>query len=156
MTLPRIVVFALAFLTMTCDRPKPGTRDNASLYTSPTTGFSFTLPVAWAGHYRVERPDPAGNLPPAIDVVEFVYPPIDSTIAPQVVFRVVVFTREQWDKLNAEAGPPYGWELGQKEGKVWVGGLPQSNPFVPGSADADQFDQMQISESQVSAGFHLP
>lgn len=151
----RSLALVIGILAIACRRPGVETA-SIETYTSPTTGFRFDVPSSWADHYRVERPDPAGNRPPAVEVVEFQYPPQDTSMMPQALFRVVVFTQDDWKALSAEEGPPFGWQLAERGGRVWIGGLPQSNPFTPGSADAVQFDKMLLSESQIGPRFRLP
>lgn len=151
-----ILAFA-AFLTGCTDRRAAIPAENIqTTFVSPVSGFRFQIPSSWHQSYRIETPEPATNSPPANEVVEFQYVPRDSTIRPPILLRIVVFAKRDWASLADSQGPPYGWSLEEREGMVWVGGLPQSNPFAPGSEDANRFETMRLSEQQVEAAFRVP
>lgn len=83
------------------------------------------------------------------------YLPQDTSIVPQFVFGVWVYDSTSWAKLSAEEGPPQGDVLTTAPGWVYVGALPQSNPFAPGSVDSVEFDKRSVTLEQVKAAFRL-
>ena len=69
--------------------------------------------------------------------------------------RFLVFTREQWNRIQAEAGPPVGTTIESLDAWVYVAQLPQSNPYETNSADAEQFDDMRLAIRDVRARFSI-
>jgi len=64
-------------------------------------------------------------------------------------------TREQWDRIQAEEGPPIGTSVETLEAWEYVVQLPQSNPYELGSADGEQFDAMRLAIRDVRARFSI-
>jgi hypothetical protein len=83
----------------------------------------------------------------------FNYLPFDSTVVPQTLLGVYVYDSTAWARLEREGGPPQGVVIGQGAGVVYVAGFPQSNPFAPGSRDAQEFDRRSVSREYVTRAF---
>jgi hypothetical protein len=66
-----------------------------------------------------------------------------------------VLTRDQWTRIEAEAGPPIGTVIESLDAWVYIAQLPQSNPYSPGSPDGEQFDAMRLSIRDVRARFSI-
>ena len=112
------------------------------VYHSPSSAYVFTIPDSWRGHYTTRIVGPGEGPGPYLEAVDFVYPPADTTVRPQILLRLVVYSSSVWAGLLAEGGPPPGEEVGRVDSRVIVAALPQSNPFQPGSPDAGVFDRM--------------
>jgi hypothetical protein len=82
--------------------------------------------------------------------------PRDTSIAPQVLLGVIVYRRPDWAKIAAEPGPPQGDVLVERDSIVVIAALPQSNPFVPGSADSAAFDSLRVSLEQAKRAVTAP
>jgi hypothetical protein len=80
----------------------------------------------------------------------FEYLPSDSTLRPQALLVVAVYDSGAWRSVRAEEGPPPGDSVAAGYGRVYVVGLPQSNPFAPGSPDAAVFDALQLLPSEIA------
>lgn len=75
----------------------------------------------------------------------------DASIRPQTLVVVAVYDSRAWAAVRAEAGPPPGDSVAAARGRVYVVGLPQSNPFAPGSPDAERFDSLALTPAEVTA-----
>jgi putative lipoprotein len=60
-----------------------------------------------------------------------------------------------WKRLTSEPVQPEGEVLAETERRVFVGILPRSIPYPPGSADAAAFDSMAMNLAQLGALFSL-
>jgi hypothetical protein len=85
----------------------------------------------------------------------FHYLPTDTTLRPQALLGIVVYDSLQWAQLRSEEGPPPGDSLTTVNGQVFAAGLPQSNPFVPASADARAFDSLAVDLEKVRRAFRV-
>ena len=82
--------------------------------------------------------------------LNLVYLPADSSIRPQTLVVVAVYDSATWSAVRAEAGPPPGDSVAARAGRDYVVGLPQSNPFPPGSKDAVRFDSLGLRPAEVA------
>jgi hypothetical protein len=85
----------------------------------------------------------------------FEYLPSDTTIRPQALLVVAVYDSAAWRSVRAEEGPPPGDSVAARHGRVYVVGLPQSNPFLPGSPDAAVFGILQLRPPEVATVVRL-
>lgn len=85
----------------------------------------------------------------------FEYLPRDTSIVPQTLLGVYVYDSLAWARLEAEGGPPQGELIARGPGLAYIVGLPQSNPFAPGSADSVEFDKRSITMSYLKGAFHV-
>src|SRR6185369_12058633 len=121
--------------------------DSAS---SSLGSYNLALPDRWKGHFRVDSlstQERGSALPGA---VVFNYLPSDSTIRPQALLVVAVYDSAAWQAVRKEGGPPPGDSVAAKNGKVFVVGLPQSNPFAPGSPDAMVFQLLELKAAELN------
>ena len=88
--------------------------------------------------------------------VVFEYLPTDSTIRPQALMVLAIYDSTAWRAVLAEGGPPPGDSVASQRGRVFVIGLPQSNPFAPGSADAMVFQILRLRREELGGLIHLP
>ena len=121
-------------------------------------GVRFDPPSTWPpARYRVDSDsnlDAAGTSEAAYSVTLF-YVPRDTGMHDAPLCRFLVFTRQQWEHLQTDDGPPVGTTIESLDAWVYVAQLPQSNPFQPGSADAEQFDAMRLAIRDVRARFSV-
>lgn len=118
--------------------------------------FSVTLPRHWSGAYRVDTlstVERGGARPGALNVV---YLPSDSSVIPQTLVVIAVYDSAAWKKATSEGGPPPGDSSFAKDGRVYVLGLPQSNPFTPGSVDAFKFDSLALTAEEKARLIKVP
>ena len=83
----------------------------------------------------------------------FEYIPRDSSLMPQVLLGFWVYDSTAWAKEAAEEGPPKGEEIARGPGVVYIAGLPQSNPFAPGSVDFVEFAKRSVTLASVKRSF---
>ena len=122
----------------------------ADVIGDPEGAWDLTLPERWTGKYRVDSlsaPERGRGLPGAFIIS---YLPSDTTIHPQVLMGFGVYDSATWHAVSMEEGPPPGDSLASHAGRVYVIGLPQSNPFEPGSADAVVFDMLALRPAEIS------
>ena len=111
--------------------------------------FEILVPARWTGAYRIDSlstPEQGTARPGALNLV---YLPADTAVRPQTLVVVAVYDSAAWAAVRAEQGPPPGDSVSSRAGRVYVVGLPQSNPFAPGSPDAARFDSLQLRPAEV-------
>ena len=161
-----VIAVALVFgSSLACDRTEPRwagpqqpPMSAAAVYESPEAGFSFALPYAWQGGYRIEArhgADAEGLAPGARHAVTFHYVPLASAVPEQVLLRVLVFGRADWETIEKARGPQAGMEVGERGDVVYVVSVPQGNPFDEGSADRTRYGAMLLSSDQVKQAFTI-
>ncbi len=121
-------------------------------------GIRFDPPSTWPpARYRVDADsNEHANEPPseAAYSVTLFYIPRDGG-REEPLCRFLVFTREQWNRIQAEDGPPVGTTIESLDAWVYVAQLPQSNPYESNSADTEQFDAMRLAIRDVRARFSI-
>ena len=122
----------------------------AGCWEAPKVEYDLVLPPRWTGKYLIDSLSTAerGRGLPGALVVQYL--PTDSTIRPQALMALVVYDSTAWREVSAEEGPPPGDSLAAHGGKVYVIGLPQSNPFAEGSPDAIVFDLLRLRPSELA------
>jgi hypothetical protein len=120
-------------------------------------GVRFDPPSTWPpARYRVDADSGTGeSMSEAAYSVTLLYTPRDVDLRAEPLCRFLVFTREQWDRVQAEAGPPLGTTIESLDAWVYVVQLPQSNPYKMNTADAEQFDAMRLAIRDVRARFSV-
>ena len=138
--------------------PPPGSGDSVASASadgtrlgSPDGSFVVELPTRWTGHYRVDSLSTSEQMRARPGVLVFSYLPSDSTQRPQALAVIAVYDSAVWSTVRAEAGPPPGDSVVARGGRVYVVGLPQSNPFPDGSADAVLFGLLQLRPAEVAS-----
>ena len=116
----------------------------------PDASYELMLPARWAGVYRIDSLSTQEQGTARPGALNLVYLPADSTVRPQTLVVVAVYDSAAWAAVRAEQGPPPGDSVAARAGRVYVVGLPQSNPFVPGSRDAVRFDSLQLRPAEVA------
>lgn len=120
------------------------TAEATSIYTSPA-GYSIAIPGTWVGHYTVDEfagDEALAWAPLAQNVTQFLYTPVDPANARAYILTIYTFTEDDWATVSAEAGPPLGDVVLEKDGLVYVAATPQSNPYADGTEDADTFNTL--------------
>ncbi len=132
-----------------------GCAEQRSVWTG--AGFALRIPPAWNDHWDVALHEgkEAERRGGASTVVEFACRPVTAGTRSEILVAVVVMDRARWMAMKAEAGPPPGDLLAERGERVWLAGLPQSQPFAAGSPDAARFEAMQLSLDQVKQRFAL-
>jgi len=145
-----VALFTSLTVLASCGGEKP----RPTVTTDSTSGgvgsYALALPERWKGHFRVDSlsTEERGTALPG--AVVFNYLPADTTIRPQALLVVAVYDSAAWQAVRKEAGPPPGDSVAAKRGKVFVVGLPQSNPFPPGSPDATVFQLLELKAAEIS------
>jgi hypothetical protein len=116
---------------------------------APTPEFQARIPDRWTGHYRMDTLSTQERGLAHRGAVQYLYLPSDSTQRPQALAVVAVYDADTWAQVRSQGGPPPGDSVGQRSGLVFVVGLPQSNPFFPGSVDAVRFDSLELAPLEV-------
>jgi hypothetical protein len=122
----------------------------AAVVADSTGTYELDLPARWQGHFRVDSLSTAerGRAQPGAFV--FQYLPSDSTLRPQALLVIAVYDSAVWRAVLAEGGPSPGDSVAARNGRVYVVGLPQSNPFAPGSTDATVFSLLELRPAEVA------
>jgi len=152
-------------LVLACDRTEPRwagpqqpPMSAAAVYDSPEAGFTFALPPAWQGGYRIDARhggDADRVAPRSRHAVTFQYVPLASAVPEQVLLRILAFGRADWEAIVKAAGPQPGMQVGERADVVYVASVPQGNPFDKGSADWKRYGAMALSPDQVRQAFAL-
>lgn len=122
------------------------------IFYHPGAEFRFRLPAKWKERYQIAETKPEmlkTLLSAAAYMTEFWYLPVDSAFIPQALLGIVAVPNEEIDALLAEPGPPAGEVLGKGARYTYLASLPQSNPFVPGSADYKNFQAMELTLQEI-------
>lgn len=131
----------------------PGLSSQA-VYENPEAGLSVALPRTWQGGYRIHAVSgdaAAARQPRAQQVVTFSYAPLATATPERPLLTLFVFGTADWAALGGDASPAIGTVVARNADRVIVGALPAGNPFDPGSADAQRFDAMRLTDEQVRA-----
>jgi hypothetical protein len=138
--------------------PPPASGDSATTVTAtasrfdaPDGSYVLELPLRWSGHFRVDSLSTSERMRARPGVLVFSYLPSDSTQRPQALAVVAVYDSAAWAAVRAEGGPPPGDSVVARGGRVYVVGLPQSNPFPERSADAVLFELLQLRPAEVAS-----
>lgn len=92
----------------------------------------------------------------AIRWIAIEYVPDDSD-QPQVsLFRVAVLPRSEWLRLSSQPVPTGAVEVAAGRQHVAVASLEATNPYPPGSRDADIFDALMPGFEQISRMLSFP
>ena len=96
-------------LVLACDRTEPRwagpqqpPMSAAAVYDSPEAGFTFALPPAWQGGYRIDARhggDADRVAPRSRHAVTFQYVPLASAVPEQVLLRILAFGRADWEAI---------------------------------------------------------
>jgi hypothetical protein len=138
--------------------PPPGAGDSVrtttatvSRYDAPDGSYVLELPIRWTGHFRVDSLSTSEQMRARPGVLVFSYLPSDSTQRPQALAVIAVYDSAAWAAVRAEGGPPPGDSVVARGGRVYVVGLPQSNPFPARSADAVLFELLQLRPAELAS-----
>jgi hypothetical protein len=138
--------------------PPPGAGDSvrtttatATRFDAPDGSYVLELPIRWAGHFRVDSLSTSEQMRARPGVLVFSYLPSDSTQRPQALAVIAVYDSAAWAAVRAEGGPPPGDSVVARGGRVYVVGLPQSNPFPARSADAVLFELLQLRPAEIAS-----
>lgn len=122
----------------------------ATVLAAPDGTYDLLLPARWTGVYRIDSLSAQEQGTARPGALNLVYLPADTTVRPQTLVVVAVYDSAAWAAVRAEQGPPPGDSVAAKNGRVYIVGLPQSNPFAPGSADAVRFDSLGLGPTEVT------
>ncbi len=160
-----VVMACAALLACSTSSPNGKASDSsaasaAAMVSTPRAPLSwrFEVPSVWDDRVRmVNDPEEAARL--AAQGIHgarsFEYVPRDSSEVPQRLLGVWVYDSSAWDQVSAEQGPALGDEIARGPGVVYIAGLPQSNPFAPGSVDAVEFDKRTMTLDAVKRNFRV-
>jgi len=132
--------------------PPPGDQGGQTVtLVAPDSTYELRVPVRWTGVYRIDSlsTQELGTARPG--ALNLVYLPADSSYRAQTLVVVAVYDSAAWTAVRAEQGPPPGDSVAARGGRVYVVGLPQSNPFPQGSQDAGRFNSLELRPAEVAA-----
>jgi hypothetical protein len=133
------------------ERPAANRADGAgSVVAAPDGSYELRVPARWAGAYRIDSLSTQEQGTARPGALNLVYLPADSSIRPQTLVVVAVYDSAAWAAVRAEQGPPPGDSVAARAGRIYVVGLPQSNPFAPGSKDAARFEALELRLAEVA------
>jgi hypothetical protein len=115
---------------------------------APRAEFQVRIPDRWGKSYRLDTLSTQERGLAHRGATQYQYLPSDTTQRPQALAVVAVYDADAWGQVRSEGGPPPGDSVGERSGLVFVVGLPQSNPFFPGSVDAVRFDSLQLTPAE--------
>ena len=142
---------ALAVLFGCKDKPQVAADNAGSAAVSiPDTSYDLVLPSRWANHYQIDSLSTAERGRALRGALVFQYTPSDSNARPQALMAVAVYDSATWHAVRAEQGPPPGDSVAARRGRVYVIGLPQSNPFAPGSVDGTVFQVLMLRPAELA------
>lgn len=127
------------------------TTATASRFDAPDGSYVLELPIRWTGHFRVDSLSTSEQMRARPGVLVFSYLPSDSTQRPQALAVIAVYDSAVWAAVRAEGGPPPGDSVVARGGRVYVVGLPQSNPFPERSADAVLFELLRLRPAEAAS-----
>jgi hypothetical protein len=114
----------------------------------PRAEFQARIPARWADTYKTDTLSTQERGLAHRGAIQYLYLPRDTTQRPQALAVVAVYDADAWGQVRTEGGPPPGDSVAGQSGLVFVVGLPQSNPFFPGSVDALRFDSLQLTADE--------
>ncbi|MBC8086450.1 MAG: hypothetical protein H7Z40_04235 [Phycisphaerae bacterium] len=123
---------------------------------APDASFSVVLPNHWSGVYRVDTLSTLERGTARPGALNIVYLPRDSSVIPQTLVVVAAYDSVAWSRVKADGGPPPGDSVLARNGRVYILGLPQSNPFAPGTPDALKFDSLALTAAEKSRMISVP
>ncbi len=122
-------------------------------------GLRFDPPSTWPRErYRVEARSGDGAAAEQAGAAHWVaihYRPDQPGHREASLCRFVVFSRDTWARIDAEAGPPVGTLIERTDQWAFVAQLPQANPYPPESLDGAQFEAMRLSIREIRARFSI-
>jgi len=126
------------------DQPPKPIKYTGNVFYSEQGQFKFNLPTKWKNNYiALERRGKA--IPTAEWETVFIYTPGGKFTHEEVpLLTVTRLSRKAYQKLRAEEGPFPGTVLKSNESNVWLGILPQSNPYDPSSPEGQKFQSLTI------------
>lgn len=139
-------------------RPHAAARADSAgvMVAAPDGSYELVLPARWTGVYRIDSLSTQERGAARHGALNLVYLPADSSIRPQTLVVVAVYDSAEWVATRAEQGPPPGDSVAARGGRIYIVGLPQSNPFAPGSRDAIRFDSLGLRPGEVAGLVRLP
>jgi uncharacterized membrane protein len=135
-----------------------GCAEERPVWSDARAAFALRIPPSWKDQWEArvyDGAEAARRGSGARHHVEFLYRPTASGVAPQVLVAIAVIDRAAWDRLRSDPGPPPGELVGETRDRVWVAGLPQSNPFPPNTAAAARFDSMALTLERLRQWFSI-
>jgi len=124
-------------------------------FTSKVAGFSLKYPEVW--NNLVKTIDEPANDTPAIDrIISFMYAP-KGEIDPnsESLFTVYKVSKKEYDKMKKEEGPALGQVIAEHDNNVWLGSLPQSNPYDPESKEGKQYQDILMDFKFLQKNFTI-
>ncbi|WP_152396730.1 hypothetical protein [Paenibacillus guangzhouensis] len=136
------------------DKDHEDAADTAT-FSSKVAGFSLKYPEVW--NNLVKTIDEPANDTPSIDrIVSFMYAPkgeIDPNSAS--LFTVYKVSKKEYDKMKKEEGPALGEVIAENDKEVWLGALPQSNPYDLESKEGKQFQDILMNFEFLKKNFAI-
>jgi hypothetical protein len=115
-------------------------------FNSIIAGFELAVPTSWGRRYTVSERSEPSEYPKALHVVEFMYPPDEGGVPPNLL-AIVVYRAADW---SAVRGSGAGEEVAQQDGRVFVA-LPaaRDTPFAKDSPDGQRFEAARVSVDEI-------
>jgi CubicO group peptidase (beta-lactamase class C family) len=132
--------------------------DDLGRWESREAGFAMALPPSWEARVRASYQTGKAakeRHPKATGAVPFRYTQYGGTNAPPIL-TILIFPSSEWRALvKAGAAPPGSEVLANRGGRTWVAVPLAENPYVPGSADFDAFEEIRVDAAAVRKAFVL-
>ncbi|MEO8032699.1 MAG: hypothetical protein ABJC74_02710 [Gemmatimonadota bacterium] len=159
--LPALSGLSILSVLSACSPAKPsaaarGTPTVGLLKPTPASEYQVRIPPRWAGLYRLDTlsTQERGNAPPG--AIQYAYLPQNSTQHSETLIAIVVYDSAAWAQVRAEGGPPPGDSVAQRNGRIYIVALPQSNPFASGTADSTAFQALELTADEAAHFVVLP
>ncbi|MGZ9586571.1 hypothetical protein [Paenibacillus marinisediminis] len=136
---------------------KDGHENEADLetFTSKEGGFSLVQPDKWKNNVSaVEGKD---EQMAAIEWQTSFHLVVNGKADENAEALVTIskITRENYDEMSIEEGPPIGDKLAEDDKYVWVMTTPQSNPYEESSDENKKFDDMAVGLNDIKNNFKV-
>ncbi|WP_232698038.1 hypothetical protein [Brevibacillus daliensis] len=121
-----------------------GNEADVETYASKESGFTLKYPEIWNDVIKVnEHKD--DSMPAVEMITSFLYAPEGKQQDDlESLLNIYKVTQDNYAKMSKEEGPELGVKLAENDKFVWLGSLPQSNPFDPNSEMGKQFENLVV------------
>ncbi|WP_314589784.1 hypothetical protein [Paenibacillus terrigena] len=126
------------------DQPPKPIKYTGNVFHSEQCQFKFNLPTKWKNNFiAIERRGKA--IPTAEWETVFVFSPGGKFTQEEApLLTITRLSRKAYQELRAQDGPIPGTVLKSNESYVWLGILPQSNPYDPNTPEGQKFQSLSI------------
>ncbi len=144
-----------------CSPAKPSTAARGTptvglIKPTPVSEYQVRIPPRWAGLYRLDTLSTQERGTALPGAIQYSYLPQNSTQHTETLIAVAVYDSAAWARVRADSGPPPGDSVAQRNDRVYIVALPQSNPFASGTADSTTFQSLELTADEAAHFVVLP